>query len=84
MTKKLFITKIQEIKTVKISCQKCGLAIDLPVSGSLSYLEGCPSCHVTFPVNSVKNLLDAVRAIQETMKADVYQNSSVTFETEMD
>ena len=82
MTKKIFTTNINEIRTIKISCQKCGLAIELPISGSLSYLEGCPSCHVKFPVGSVRLLLDAISQVKTTMKGEDYQKASVTFETE--
>jgi hypothetical protein len=82
MTRILHTTNINEIRTIKIACAKCGLAVDLPVAGFLTPLEGCAACGVKFPVNSVRGVLDAVRALQHTMQGDAYVNAVVSIETE--
>ena len=54
MTKTVFITDIREIKTIKVSCTKCGLAIELPLSNrAFIDVTMCRNCRVEFPMKTV-------------------------------
>ena len=86
--RKILITDIKEIKTIKISCGKRGLAVELPVTNrAFIDISMCRNCGVEFPVKSVQVLLESVYAVQNTLKpvsldSNWFPDVSVTIEPE--
>ena len=85
MTRTVFVANLEEIKFVKISCKKCGYAMQLPlkIPGKL-VVHDCPSCGKSLPISheEIKSFLSSLRSLQDIMKNNNFSNTLIEIETE--
>jgi len=86
MTKTVHVTDLKEIKLVKISCKKCGYAMQLPLKIPEKHnIFACPSCDekLSLSHDSVKTFLYALKSLQDNLKNDTnFSNTLIEIETE--
>lgn len=85
MTKTIFVTDLNEIKLVKISCKNCGYAMHLPlkIPEELNVFS-CPSCNKSLPIShdEVRLFLGSLRSLRDIMKNSNFSNILIEIETE--
>ena len=84
MTKTVHVTNLMEIHFVKISCKKCGYAMQLPLKTWIeSNVQLCPSRKERFPVEGVKDFAVSMKSLQDNLRSDKnFSNINVEIETE--
>lgn len=86
MTKTILVTDLNEITNVKVSCKKCGYAVQLPCKIPNGYnMHDCPSCGKRFPLSdeSVKDFFRFFRSLLNNLKDDPnFKNIKFEIETE--
>lgn len=85
MTKTILVTDLNEITNVKVSCKKCGYAMQLPlkVPSGLNVLN-CPSCDESLPIShdKVRGFLSSLKSLRDSLKNNNFSNMLVEIETE--
>jgi hypothetical protein len=81
MTKTIYVTNLQEIRSIKIACP-CGYSIELPIKCDDGNFNQCPNCKHTLPVNAVKDIARDLVALSHTMEK--FSGVRITTETEVE
>lgn len=85
MTKTIFVTNLNEIKVIKISCKHCGYAMHLPLKiPDEIVVHKCPSCHEDLPIShkEIGSFLRSLRSLLDVMKNNNFSNTLIEIETE--
>ena len=86
MTKTVFVTNLKEIKFIRVSCENCGYAMQLPlkIPGGLN-IHACPSCdkQLLLTDESISAFLSSLKSLQDNLKKDQnFSNTCIEIETE--
>jgi len=83
MTKTVLITNLNEIKFIKVSCQKCGFLIQFPIDKGYQKVKQCINCEIPIPANQIQVLMEAIKSLQAaTLKNGDFAGITIEFETE--
>lgn len=84
MTKTVFVTNINEIKHLKVTCKSCGYAMQLPINSPFSgNVQVCPTCNAKYSLEDIKKFVNSIKALRETLRANEnYSNLIIEIETE--
>ena len=84
MTKTVLVTNISEIQFIKVSCKKCGYAMQLPVKTWIkSNIQLCPVCNGRFPVEKLKGFALSIGSLQDNLTDDEnFSEIEIEIETE--
>jgi hypothetical protein len=77
MTKKVLVTDLQEVKSIKVVCRKCGFAVEVNTGNPSACPPKCLGCASDFPADLVYHLLVRFKEAGEYLRG-----SSLLIETE--
>ena len=81
MTKTILVTNFTEINHVKVSCGKCGFAVNFPLDTKEIKIVWC-KCGVQFPIDKIKTWLEAAYALKTALLTTCFSGAIVEIETE--
>ena len=81
MTKTIFVTDLKEIRHVKVSCEKCGFAVNFPLATTEIQIVWC-KCGVQFPIEKIKTWLEVTSDLKKDLSTTSFSGALVEIETE--
>lgn len=81
MTKTIFVTDLKEIHHVKVSCGKCGFAVNFPLDTKEIKIVWC-KCGVQFPIEKIKTWLEVTYDLKTALSTTSFSGAIVEIETE--
>ena len=84
MTKKILITKLTEIKGLKITCKACGASWSFPLGKQLPTTMECFACKPGIEQMDRCILEGAFKALQKLKELSEGNNLEVSIETELE
>lgn len=81
MTKTILVTDLREINHVKVSCEKCGFAVNFPLDTKEIKIVWC-KCGVQFPIEKIKTWLEVTQDLKIALSTTSFSGAIVEIETE--
>lgn len=70
-----------DIEWVKVVCERCGVAVEVPVMKADAAPQSCPGCGEGYPAHAFSGFMRSLRDLLQVMKAaDAEINCSVIIE----